>query len=358
MNRAIRHSEFFSPTPSATKSRPAAPVMARAIVALIAGDRSVSSAIDFATANGDDELVRALSTSTGATGGFAVPQGYSDDIVESLKPLVAVRKLNPVTVPMPHGNFYLPRITASGTAAYIAENSVIGQTQQSFGGLALNSRKLAALVPISNSLVRSSRPAAEQIATNDLVSIMAATEDASFILGGGTEYTPRGLRNWCLPANVIPFSGTADAPTIDGALLQLEQALMLANVRMLRPGWILSPRTATYLESLRNATTWQRAYPEMLERGVLRGKPYAVSTNVPVNLSGTQSEIYLADFADVIIAENPYIVDTSTNGFWVDGSGNKVSAYTSDQTIVRVLATHDLGMRHQESVAVLTAVTF
>jgi hypothetical protein len=42
----------------------------------------------------------------------------------------------------------------------------------------------------------------------------------------------------------------------------------------------------------------------------------------------------------------------SREGTYVDGSGNTISAFQNDQTLIRAIAEHDFQMRHDASVAV------
>ena len=156
-------------------------VFIRCMTALAGHRGNLASANQYATGQQWPDVARALSASVAAQGGFAVPQGYSGEIIEALRPLVAVRKLNPVVIPMPAGNFTWPRINTRGTAGYIHENATVGATQPSFGAPNLTARKLAALVPISNTLLRSSKPGADMIVREDLVASMASTEDYYFL---------------------------------------------------------------------------------------------------------------------------------------------------------------------------------
>jgi HK97 family phage major capsid protein len=330
----------------------------RCVCAFAASRGNLEGAGRWASGQRHADVTRALSVSVATDGGFAVPDDYSREIIEALRPLVAVRKLNPTIITIPHGNFHWPRINVAGQVGYIGENATVPNTQPAFGQLALSAKKLAAQVPISNTLLRSSRPAADLIVRQDLVASMATTEDYNFLRGTGGQYTPTGLRGWVLPANTITSNPASSLASVDTDLASLEYALINANSRMVRPAWILSPRSETFLRTLRGSGG-AKAYPEM-DGGMLRGKPFASTTNVPVNLgAGSDSEIYLADFADVVIGEvSELIIDASTGGTYPDANGNPVSAFSQDQTIVRVIAQHDIGMRHDQSIAVLTAVKY
>jgi HK97 family phage major capsid protein len=329
----------------------------RIAMALAGSGGNMRGALERAGVSRDHEVTRALSASVSSQGGFAVPMGYSSDIISALRPMVAVRKLNPVTMPMANGNLTIPRISAGATASYLGENAVVPSQAQSFAALKLTAKKLPALVPISNDLVRYAKPAGNLIVMRDILAALAAVEDFNFINGNGTAYSPKGLINWALAANTIAANATVNIANTDNDLGALESALINANVSMQRPGWIFSPRTLIYLKNLRGSGG-DKVYPE-LDYGQLRGYPYAASNNVPLNLgTGSQSVVILADFNDVIIGEAELTIDVATEGSYVDGGGATVSAFTADQTIVRIIAQHDLGMLRQESVAILTGVSW
>src|ERR1035441_2203118 len=58
------------------------------------GKRNLEAAVQNATARRWPDVARALSASVATGGGFAVPQGYSDDVIAALRPLVSVRRLD------------------------------------------------------------------------------------------------------------------------------------------------------------------------------------------------------------------------------------------------------------------------
>lgn len=329
----------------------------------MAGRRSVQEGVEYATVRRWPEVARALSASVSTAGGFAVPQGYQSDVIQALRPLVSVRRLNPTTVLLADsGNLYWPKINIGASVGYVHENSKITATQEQFGAVTLTARKLAALVPISNTLLRSSSPSATLMVEQDVLAALSSAEDAALLRGDGTQDTPKGLRNWVLPANVFTAQALAGADTdiakIDGDLSKLEAALINASVKLIRPGWIMSPRTANFLKSLRNSASGMRAFPEMTKNGTLKGYPYAQTANMPVNLgTGTQTEIMLVDMGYVVVGEAPVIINAAGSGAYFDGT-NTVSAFAMDQTVVRVILQSDIGMRRAEACAVLTEVNY
>lgn len=326
----------------------------RCLVMLARCRGNIDAAIQRAEAQHMGDAVRALSASVATGGGYAIPEAFSAEIIAALVPRVAVRRLGAVSIPLVHGSLRWPRIRSAATVGYLGENSTIQATAPGFGALSFTARRMVALVPISNDLLRYG-PGADTAIKGDLVAQVAASEDAAFIRSGGTANSPKGLRYWALPANVITSQTGAGMADVDLGLGALESALTAANVPLVRGGWIFSTRTETYLRNLRGSGGG-KAYPEM-DQGLLRGRPFVATTSIPNDIDGNTSEVYLADFADCVIAENSLIIDSST-GSYTDSGGHVVSAFSQDQTVVRIVSQHDFGMRHAESVAVLTGVTW
>ena len=99
-------------------------------------------------------VTKALVTNVGASGGFIVPPDQATEIIEVLRPQTSVRSSNPRGVPMPRGTMTLPSQTSAATAAYAGEAQKIGSSQQGFGQVVASFKKLVALVPGSNDLLR------------------------------------------------------------------------------------------------------------------------------------------------------------------------------------------------------------
>jgi HK97 family phage major capsid protein len=333
-------------------------VVARFIRALAAAKGDPQRAAQWAQKQwGDDVVAKALAAGDAAAGGFLIPDTYSADIIELLRARAVVRSLNPLQVPMPMGTLTLPKITGGVTASYVGENKNISTGQPTFGVLRLTYRKLAALVPVSNDLLRYNAYGVDAIVRDDLVSGIATREDIAFIRDDGSQNTPKGLRYWAPAGNVINGNPTINLANVSTDLAKLILQLMNANVRMLRPAWFFAPRSLMYLMTVRDANG-NFAFREELLSGKLWNFPYGTTTQIPVNLGGgaDESEVYLVDMADVVIGDaTSIIIDASTEAAYHDGA-NVVAAFSQDQTVVRAIVQHDIGMRHDASVAVLAQV--
>lgn len=333
---------------------------ARLIRAFIAGKGDPDRAAHFAKKSwGDEAIAKALAEGTPEAGGYIVPPEYSTEIIELLRARAVVRQMGPTILPMSTNTIQIPKLTGGATANYIGENTNIPKTEQTFGQLTLTAKKLSALVPISNDLIRDSSPQADAVVRDDLVAALALREDIAFLRDDGTNNKPKGVRYWAHTDNVIAANATVNLANVTTDLGKLILALRKANVRFIRPGWILGPTAENYLMTLRDANG-NFAFKDEMLRGTLFGFPYRVSTQLPENLGAgaNESEIYFVDWADAIIGENmDLIIDVSREAAYHDGT-NVVSAFSLDQTVIKAITRHDFALRYDKSAAVLTGVTW
>jgi len=345
--------------------------VARMIRALAASKGDPERAAWYAKKNFEDEaVVKILSagSTTGEGGGFLVPEEYSMEIIELLRPQSVVRRMGTTVIPMTTGVLNIPRISGGAVASYVAENAEIPTTSPSIDQLRLQWKKLTAIVPVSNDLLRYSNPAADLIVRDDLVAAMAEAEDKAFIYGLGTT-EPKGLYYWAPAVNKIPSTFTSfNYVNVLSELSDAVLALKKGNSRFLKPAWLMAPRTEMYLMTLTD-DDGHFIFRDEMAMGKLLGYPYAVTNNIPDTKTYTPpseqevtdlTDVFFVDFADAIIGESMRLaIDVSTDAsFTVTTSGQTTtySAFMNDQTLIRVIAEHDFAMRHDKSVAVIEHV--
>ena len=302
---------------------------------------------------------KAMAAGDAGAGGFLVPPQYSQEVIEFLRARTVVRRLGSVSLQMPTGTMKIPKLSGGATSYYVGENVNATTSQPTTAQLTLSFKKLITLVPVSNDLIRYSSPGADAIVRNDTVNAMRVREDSAFIRDSGSDQAPKGLRYWAHPDNILTMTATPSIQDTFTDLGRLVQTLLDANIPMISPAWIMAPRTEMFLRTLINSNGVPVFLPEMVT-GRLWGFPYGTTTGVPVNVgtSSNKSELYLVDMAQVIIGEAMnLIVDASQEAAYHDGT-NVQAAFSLDQTVVRAIAEHDLGVRHDKAIAVLTELTW
>lgn len=304
-------------------------------------------------------MTKAMAAGSAADGGYLIPTQLSADIIEFLRPASIVRRLGPTVVPMPNGSLRVPKVTSGSSASYQTENADITQTQLAVGQVIMTFKKLTALVPTSNDLLRYAGPGsagADGMIRDDVVRAIAQRESQAFLRDDGTLGTPRGIRNWAVAANIANSAGVtlANMTTDLGAMIL---ALMNNNVPEGRWAWIMSPRNWNSLMTIQNANGFF-VYRDEMSRGTLWGFPFGVTTQMLG--SGATGEMYLVNMADAMIGEaQSLIIDISMEASYINAATNTlVSAFSLDQSVVRAIAEHDFAMRRGESVAVTQAMSW
>lgn len=306
-----------------------------------------------------DEIQKALISSELEAGGALLVPEYAQEIIELLRSRTVVRAAGARTLPMNNGTLTIRKHTAGSSASYVGESRNIGATQPGTGQIELTSKKLAAIVPISNDLLSfSSGPSADEFVRDDLVMEMSVREDRAFLRDDGTQHTPRGMRYWVDPANVSASNGV-DPDAIEQDFKDMLNALETADVRLIRPAWFMHPTRKNHLAVLRHAGGGNLIFPGLTgPTPNIWGFPVFTTTSLPNNLNGGETEIMFADMADAIIGEVSGLqIVADPSAAYVDG-GEMQSAFSRDETLIRAISRHDFAFRHRESIAIKTGVAW
>jgi len=294
-------------------------------------------------------LLKQMSATTPSEGGFLIGEQYSEDIIPLLLSKTTVMELGARRIPMPKGNLNLPKLTGGATSYYIGENQNATKSQPSFGNIKLSSKKLVTLVPVSNDLISNASYEADMLVRDDMVNQMKLKIDYTGMYGDGTNDTPLGIKNGISTANLTVATGTATLNAdVPGSMIG---ALMLNNTPMTSVGWIFNSRIWSAFYNLKT-TTNQYIYRDEMNRGTLNGFPFRVSNQITTATSTagtTYFDIFLGDFSEFMFGdEMSFEISASTEASWYDGSSLQ-SAFSLDQTVIKILSKHDMALRHNTS---------
>jgi HK97 family phage major capsid protein len=138
-------------------------------------------------------VTRALITSAGTSGGFLVPPDVMPGVIELLRARAVVRSAGPRIIPMPRGTMTLPGQNSTASASYGAEGAKIANSQPGFNSIVASYKKMVALVPVSNDMMRYADPAVDAVVRDDLVKVIALREYLAFLQDDGTLDTPKSM---------------------------------------------------------------------------------------------------------------------------------------------------------------------
>lgn len=341
----------------------------------------------------DHPVTKALIVGTGSSGGFMVPPDYMAEIIPLLRAQAQVRAAGPRNIPMPRGTMTLPGQASAATASYGSEVAKIAASQQTLNQIVASYKKLTALVPVSNDMMRYADPAIDAFVRDDLVKVIALREDLAFILGDGTVDTPRGFLSfanswvgakggtigvWSTTAastlavnaadpanstggNFISSNATYTLATVAAELGGAVNRLDTANVPDDKRVWFMHPRSFNYLFNVQNSLGVY-VYRDELSKGTLLGYPFRKTTQIGTNYQDASAHtdcsfVFLVEMTEAMLLDSMQLeLAVSREGSYVDSIGNTISAFQNDQTIIRAIAEHDFQMRHDQSISVIQAV--
>ena len=311
----------------------------------------------------DSEMAKefkALSATVPGDGGYLVPEIYANEIIELLYPATVIYSLGARRLGMSNGNLNIPKIKTGSRALFTGENRSIPKSAPKFGNLRLSAKKLTALIPMSNDLLRSTNFDNDVIVGQDITKQMALGVDYGALLGTGGEFQPLGIMKNKAVQNI-------DVTTLDPAYASAAGVLTAAfpnylvasvlknNVYADGLGFVFNTSVEQFLKAMRDEVGGFIFAKEMNENHTLVGYPYQ-TTNLLETASGKTSIIF-GNWNDLIIGEQGALeIETSREGSWTDESGALVSAFENDQTLIRAIDNVDIGLRHEESFAVATKV--
>lgn len=319
-----------------------------------------------------DWAAKSLTTNVMAGGGAFVPEDLLPEVIEFLRPMSAVRRIDPTILPNPSGNLHVPKLTNGATATYRGEATSNRSQTPGTGDVVLTFKILDVVIPISRELIMTSSPNVDAVITTDATRAIAQAEDTAFIRGNGSQFSPKGLRNLAVAGNInaTAASGPNDFANIKVDVSLCESLVAAANVPLMTGAWMMPSTTFINLRDLRN-TNGFLFYPSLSEgkmvaddiQGLpyLNGYPVSVTNNIPHNLGGGSNagELYFAAASEIIIGEMTTLeVEMSTEASYLDASGTMQSAFTRGELLLKLTARHDINLRHDQAVSIITGTLY
>ena len=141
--------------------------------------------------NGLNSAINALQVGTDSEGGYLVPDEYEHRLIDSLADANVLRGLC-TTIRTETGDRRIPLATSHGSAAWVEEEGVIPESDDSFGMIALGAHKVATIIKVSDELLQDSVFDLEGYISTQFGRRIGSAEEIAFLTGDGVA-KPTGL---------------------------------------------------------------------------------------------------------------------------------------------------------------------
>ena len=297
---------------------------------------------------------KALAEGTDSAGGYLVPVEHSGKLIEMLRARAAIRAAGATIIPMNSDTLQIPSQEGGATAYWVAENAQIPASDQTWGQVQLQAKKLAALTKLSAELFEDSDPGVEELVMADLARVLALEEDTKYLRGDGTGNTPTGLENISgVNVDTSTLGANGGTPSFDH-LADMLYALDADNVPAEGRAWIVHPRTVNTLRQIKDSSN-KYLWADPAAPGdppTLWGYPVFTTTAIPITeTQGTSTDcstIYLGCWPEFVIGQRKALELRAS-----DAAGN---AFEYDQVFIRAIMRVDANVRHADSFEVLKGV--
>ena len=289
---------------------------------------------------------RDLNVTTATAGGNLVATDLlGGSFIDALRNAMVINGLGTRMLTGLVGNIAIPRLSGTGTAYWVAENTAPTESDQTIAQVTLSPKTVGAFTDISRRLLLQSSLDVEAMVQNDLATILGLAIQQAAINGSGASNQPSGILTR-VTASVI--GGTNGAAPTWANMIALESDVAVANADIGTLAYLTNAKVRGKLKSTskvsgQNGFVWEQGDTPV------NGYRTAVTNAVPSNLvKGTSgavcSAIIYGNFADLVI------------GMW-GALDLMVDPYTGSAAgTVRVVALQDVDVQLRNVVSFATMV--
>lgn len=230
--------------------------------------------------------LRALSKGTPTAGGNTVPTSFSSQLLEHLVESSAILTAGATVWNTTSGeSFVIPKTTAHGTAALVAEGALIGGTDPAFGNVSLGAFKYGELISVPRELADDTAVDLEGYLARQAGRAVGNALGAHLISGTGGGTQPRGL---FLDTTLGATSATlaSGVPSFDN-LIDLFYSVIAPYRNSPAAGWLIKDSTAGAVRKLKDTSgryLWESSVtagtPDMILSKPVYTDPFVAATGL------------------------------------------------------------------------------
>lgn len=242
----------------------------------------------------DAIIKRDLSKLTPAAGGNVVPTGFVARLYEHLVEVSGMRQTGSTILTTDSGeNLLVPKTTAHGAAALVAENAAIGGTDPAFGQVTLGAFKYGELIRVSNELATDSGINLLDYLARQAGRAIGLASGQHFIAGTGTGQ-PQGAQAAATVGATAPAGNTTAAHA--DTLIAVYHSVVSGYRN--RAVWLMNDNSVMKVRQLKD-TTGQYLWQPGLQSGqpdAFLGRPVVADPFMPVMAANAKSVLF-GDFS-------------------------------------------------------------
>lgn len=241
------------------------------------------------------ELKNSLSIGTDSEGGYLVPDEFERKLVDALKEENFFRSLATI-INTSSGDRKIPVVTGHGEAAWMDENGLYPESDDTFGMTSIGAYKLGTAIKVSEELLNDSVFDLEGYIATEFARRIGTKEEEAFLTGDGTS-KPSGV-----------FTDAESGVTADSVNITFDDIMDLYHSLRIpyrsKAVWILNDTTVKALRKLKDGNNnyiWQPSV-QLGQPDLILNRPYYTSTFAP-DLKAGNKVIAFGDFSYYWIAD-------------------------------------------------------
>ena len=282
----------------------------------------------------------------GGPGGSLIQTDVRGDLtINQLLAAVIVRQLGATVLTDLVGNVSIPRIKASPTVAWVAENAALTATDPQIDAVTLSPKHAGSLTEISrNMLMQVASPGVEGLLRQTMAQQLALALDGAAIAGTGASNQPTGILNQSGIGSIaigtnggaLTYAAVADLQGAVADHAEMGSVAYLGNTKVRRAAAKLTDSQNRPLGLpvifQGQPTAWTNLVPSTGTKGT--------GTNLSSLLYGNWSDLLIGLWSDLDVLVNLF----------------ESAAYSKGNVQVRAMMTCDIAVRHPQSFAVITDI--
>jgi HK97 family phage major capsid protein len=271
----------------------------------------------------------------------------TDLTIPQLLAATKVRQLGATVLSGLIGNVSIPRIKASPSVAWVAENAALTASDPQVDAVSLSPKTAGSLLEISRTmLLQTASPGVEDLLRSTMAANLALALDAAAISGPGTGNAPTGILSQSGIGSVA--MGTNGAALTYAAVADLQGAVADVNAETGSVAFLSNTKVRRAAAKIVDSQARPLGLPV-----VFQNLPTAWTNLVPATLtkgssSGDCSALIYGNWSDLLIGLWSEL-DVLVNPF-------ESTAYSKGNVQVRAMMTCDIAVRHAASFAAILDV--